>query len=306
MPESSASAGKLVTALAWRALARAFSMNVAWGSSASAMQRSAWPIRSMPRGESRRRNSRSFPGLAEARTKREGALIHVHHGSLLERSLLAGNELANAALGERNESIHFASHQRRPLSRGLNFDEAAAPGHHDVHVGIAPGILGVVEIEQYPVSNDTHRNGSNEILERLAGDETQGLAPGHRIVQCHASAGNGRAARPPVGLDHIAVESDRALTERGQVGDGAHAATDQALDLLCTSRLPAIGGLTSHARVGGARQHAIFGGNPALSLSLEKWRHAFLHRRSANDARVTALDQHRTLGMPVAVARDSK
>ena len=44
-------------------------------------------------------------------------------------------------------------------------------------------------------------------------------------------AADRRAARAAVGLEDVAVEPERPLAERLEVGDGAHRAADQPLDL---------------------------------------------------------------------------
>ena len=50
-------------------------------------------------------------------------------------------------------------------------------------------------------------------------------------------------------------------------------------------------------RVGGSGQHAVFGGDPATALPLEKARHPFLHRGRAKDFGIPETDQHRALGV---------
>ena len=45
-------------------------------------------------------------------------------------------------------------------------------------------------------------------------------------------SGDGRGAGAAIGLEHVAIERDLALAERGKIGDGAERAADQPLDLL--------------------------------------------------------------------------
>ena len=54
------------------------------------------------------------------------------------------------------------------------------------------------------------------------------------------------------------------------------AAADQALDFLGAAGLLALGRLARGAGVGRARQHAVFGGDPALALAAQEGRHVFL------------------------------
>src|SRR3989304_3579528 len=66
---------------------------------------------------------------------------------------------------------------------------------------------------------------------------------------------------PAVGVDHIAVNDERALAEEMEPGDGAQGAADEALYF---GRAPAgAAPLAGDAGEGGTRQHAVFGGDPA-------------------------------------------
>ena len=130
----------------------------------------------------------------------------------------------------------------------------------------------------------------------------------HAIASASGDAGAGdrRAARAAVGLQHVAVDLDRALAERREIGDRAQAAADQALDLLRAARLLAVGGLAPAARVRRARQHAVLGGEPAAPLALEERRHAFLDAGGAQHLRVAGLDQHRAFGVLRVAAGDAE
>ena len=59
------------------------------------------------------------------------------------------------------------------------------------------------------------------------------------------------------------------------------------------------------ARVGGARQHAVLGGDPALALAAQERRHALLDAGGAQHLRVAELDQHRALGVLGDAAREA-
>src|SRR5690606_32497518 len=68
---------------------------------------------------------------------------------------------------------------------------------------------------------------------------------------------------------------------------------DQALDFLRAARLLAARGFAVHARVGGARQHAVLRGDPPSGGSFEMRRLPLEHARSAEHARVAEFDEHR-------------
>jgi hypothetical protein len=118
-----------------------------------------------------------------------------------------------------------------------------------------------------------------------------------RVVQRHARAGDRGGAGAAVGLQHVAVDGEGAFTERLEVDRGTQAAADQALDLLGAPALLAGRGLALHAAAGGARQHAVLGGDPALALALEEARDLLVDAHVAQHARVAELDQHRALGV---------
>ena len=117
------------------------------------------------------------------------------------------------------------------------------------------------------------------------------------IGERDVGAGDGRGARAAIGLQHVAVDRDRALAERAQIDDGAQRAADEPLDLLRAPALLALGGFARGARVRGARQHAVLGGDPALALAAQERRHAFLDAGGAQHARIAELDQHRAFGV---------
>jgi hypothetical protein len=108
--------------------------------------------------------------------------------------------------------------------------------------------------------------------------------PVHRVLRRHKGAGDGGGARAAVGLQHIAVEVDGAFAQLLQVEHRAHGAADQALDLLRAAALLAARGLAVAAGVGGARQHAVFGRDPAFAAAALVAGHLFFHRGGAQHA----------------------
>jgi hypothetical protein len=88
-----------------------------------------------------------------------------------------------------------------------------------------------------------------------------------------------------------------ALAQRREVEDAAQAAADQALDLLRAAALLAARGLAVAARVRGTRQHAVFGGHPALAAAALVRRHLLVDRGGAQHLGVAEGDQHRAFGV---------
>ena len=116
------------------------------------------------------------------------------------------------------------------------------------------------------------------IAQRIGPEHVARLHPGEAVVERDPGAGDRGGAGAAVGLDDVAVDGDLALAERLQVDHGAQAAPDQALDLDRAAALLAGRGLAPGALGGRARQHAVFGGDPAAPLALEPGRQPVLQR----------------------------
>src|SRR5215471_21677501 len=100
-----------------------------------------------------------------------------------------------------------------------------------------------------------------------------------------------------VGLDNVAIYGDLPLTERFEVHHGAQAAADEPLDFDGAAVLLACGRLASRPLQSGARQHTVFGRDPAAGLALEPRRQAILERRRDQHVRVAELHEAGALGV---------
>ena len=187
----------------------------------------------------------------------------------------------------------------------LHFDEMTAAQHHDVHIGVARGVLDVIQIEHRCALVDADRDRGNKILERGFLDQPFAEQAAHRIMQCDERAGDTGGAGAAVSLNHVAINLDGALAQFSQIHHRAQAASDQALDFLGASGLLALGGFPAHAFTGGARQHAVFRGDPAFAAAPFMRRNFFFDAGGANNFGVAALDQHRTFGVFGVVAGDA-
>jgi len=98
-------------------------------------------------------------------------------------------------------------------------------------------------------------------------------------------------------LEDVAVDDYLALAERVEPGHRAQRPADQALDLVCTARLLAPRGFAPGAGVGRARQHAVFGGHPALAAVAQEGRHALLDRGGAQDVGVAEAHEAGAFGV---------
>src|SRR3954451_12439547 len=126
MPESSASAGAPVAALAARAFSRAFSANVSpvSGGSSTSSGRGA----SSTSGSSRR-NSRSLWALRVASTTGTAAVLPDRFG-------LDGAQGLDPVGREREQLVEVRARERCALRRGLDLYQAAVARHDDVGVDL--------------------------------------------------------------------------------------------------------------------------------------------------------------------------
>ena len=85
------------------------------------------------------------------------------------------------------------------------------------------------------------------------------------VVQRQPPAADRRRAGAAVGLEHVAVDEDLALAERGHVDDRPQRPADQALDLLGAPRRPAVLHLAADPLGRRPGQHRVLGGDPALA-----------------------------------------
>src|SRR5882672_4591505 len=222
-----------------------------------------------------------------------------------KRLFLRAYQVGDAALREAEQRVELGARERLALGGALHLDEAAVAGHDHVHVAVALRILCVVEVEHRRAVEHADGNGGDMIPDGILSNEFLALEPCDGVMQGNKRSGDGRSARAAVGLQHVAVQIYGSRPERGAVNDGAERASYQALDLLRAPGLLAARRLAVGARVGGARQHAVFRRYPAATRILEESRHALLDARGAQHARLAELDQHRTLGVLGEAALDA-
>ncbi|MNP00311.1 hypothetical protein D3C76_921000 [compost metagenome] len=190
------------------------------------------------------------------------------------------------------------------LGGALHLYDATVFGHHHVHVGLGGGIFHVLQIADGFALIHADGDGRDHLLERALLEHALLDHPVQRIHQGHAGACDGGGAGAAVGLQHVTVHSDGVLAEGGQIHGGTQGAGDQPGDLQGAAALLAGGRLAVHARMGGARQHAVLGGDPALALAFQEARHAGVDAGGAQHAGVAELHQHRSFRMLGEVAGD--
>src|SRR5262249_44931262 len=103
---------------------------------------------------------------------------------------------------------------------------------------------------------------------------------------------------------HVAIDGDRSLAERRQIGGGAERAADEALDLLRATARALAASLARLAPLGARpRVHLVLGRDPTLAFAHPPVRPGEVDRRRAQDCRATGAVQDRTLRIAVEAER---
>ena len=220
-------------------------------------------------------------------------------------SRCSSNSCAVPRVASVEQRVEFVAPHRMPLGRALHLDEAAAAVHHDVHVGLGGGVLDVVEVE--------HRRARRRCRPR---SRPPGRAAGSRCPSRPPAARRHRRARHrlPV-IDAVRVPPSACSTSQSSVTVRSPSALRSSaarrlrpirrwISCVRPDCLP-LAASRGAARVRGARQHAVFGGDPALALAAQERRHAFLDARGAQHARLAELDEHRAFGVAREAAREA-
>ncbi len=109
-------------------------------------------------------------------------------------------------------------------------------------------------------------------------------------------AGDGCGARATIGLENVTIDNNAAFAERGEIDYGTQGAADEALNFVGAARGAAFGEFARSTRRGGAGQHGIFGGDPALAAAAQKGRDGIFHGGRAQYAGVADFDQDGPFG----------
>ena len=236
-PESSASAGRPLASAAARALSAAFASKVAPVSSGSAGRapRRYRVDRVRPSSAAISRACRDCGVAMTSRCRRQAARHCLSRGpapgaaaasSRRCRARASASIGANSGLGERVRPRPSPGSRRcRPA------------GEHEIGVGLGGRILGIVEIEHRLAGDDAARDRRDRIG-RAAGAPACPAATSAVSAWCKRdiAAGDRGGARAAIGLQHVAIDADLALAQRGEIGTARRTAADQALDLLGAAR----------------------------------------------------------------------
>src|SRR6185503_8275408 len=166
------------------------------------------------------------PPRTPARTTRSSTSAKWSSGTHgLHRVLLSQCDLLDPGRSEVEQLVELVAVERRALGRRLDLDQTPVAGHDDVDVHLGGRVLRIVEVEDRVALDDSDRDGADGIGERLSEAHVVERPP-----RSDVSARDRRAPRAAVRLDDVAVDPERPLAERVEIGDGTQCAADQPLD----------------------------------------------------------------------------
>ncbi len=226
--------------------------------------------------------------------RRGGSRILLHpRRAGRNRILLSLAEPPNPLPRQRQQLVQVRTRQRRPLRGRLHLHEAAIAHHHDVRIDLGPGVLGVVEVEQRLTIHDPTRHRRDRAVQRAALQPALLAQPQACQGERDVGAGDRSAASAAVGFQDVAVDIDRAFSERIEIHGAAQRAADQALYLHRATVGPPATHITLPAAPGRGRHHRILCGQPPAAPPGHPARHALLGGGGADHPRAARAHQGR-------------
>ena len=112
-----------------------------------------------------------------------------------------------------------------------------------------------------------------------------------RVHYCHAGARDGRRASATIGLYHVTIHGDRALTQQLEIQRRTQRAANQSLDFNRSPALLATRRLAIGACVCRTWTPSLFSRNPSLAGIAQEWGNTFINRCRTQDMRVPEFRQ---------------
>ncbi len=224
--------------------------------------------------------------------QRQFRLFADEFGGVAQRRELFFHQLEDAVFRQCQQGIQLLAAERPSLAGSLHLDKAQFalfPRHDDIDIRLRPAVLRVFQIKRALLLHNAR--GNRRYLPDYRGVLDHSLTQQFFYGQYerHKASRDGGGARAAVGLQNVAIDVDRALSQPRQIAGRAQRTADQPADL----HIPAIffDTVPRLARGGHPGQHRVFGGQPAAPRSLQKWRHALLDGGRAQNAGFAGLDQ---------------
>ena len=171
----------------------------------------------------------------------------------------------------------------------LQFNELALLIHDKVHIHLGVAVFLIAQVQAGFVVNHARADGRHLMNDGADGKLLLLDQPRRRAGQCHHGAGDGRRTGTAVRFQHVAVQSDRPLTQGLQVHSLAECPADQPLDFHAPAVL--FDAVPLFPFRSGCRQHGILGCHPALAFSLQEGRYRFLHAGGADHPGIARSNQ---------------
>ena len=130
-----------------------------------------------------------------------------------EDALLQTLQIIQSATSDREQREQFVVAERPMFRSALDFHEASIAGHDDVEVDTRPDIFDIVEVENRSPVHDADTDGRHTLCEDLARIDTEWHQRLYRIDQGDKPARDAQRPRAAIGLQHVAVDRDRAWAE---------------------------------------------------------------------------------------------
>ena len=185
--------------------------------------------------------------------------------------------------GQDEQAVERLLVERLAFGGALDLDEAAVAGLDDVHVDLGLRVLLVGQVEQRHAGRRCRRwwrRRSRSPGSMLSWSACFSL-PKASTMATNAPVIEAVRVPPSAWMTSQSSQSVRS-PRRFEPHHRAHRTADQPLDLHRPPADLALRRLARGAGVGGARQHAVFGRDPALAGAAQERRHAIFDRRRAD------------------------
>ncbi len=197
------------------------------------------------------------------------------------------SELHDSREGQIDHRVDVAPLDRRTLRRSLDFDDLAARRRDYVEIDARRRVLDVAEVQQETARiEEPYARRGDGLAKRARADLRE------RQRERDEAARDRRRSRAAVGLEDVAVDCDCAGAEIVHVNGRTQVAADQPLNLLRAASEGLAPSIPVLALGVGAWMHLVFGGEPALSLALEKLGHLLVDGGRAQDDGPTGAVEH--------------
>lgn len=124
-------------------------------------------------------------------------------------------------LGQRQERIQFCIVEGRFFSCSLDLDESRRACHDDVHIDIRDDILRIIQIESRNAVDYSNANRGDAAAQRILFSWHVCKNGVDRIDERDESTRDGGSSGAAIGLENVAIDSQRSFTDLLQIRNRA-------------------------------------------------------------------------------------